>query len=345
MPSAEAVDIMDGVIFHNESRTRAEAELDKDPKKLRLGDVFLAPLPPAPPLPVQPQAQAAPRAVPASDAPPVVQSQEGAEQADAAPAPIIISRHAFVVLSQACDLLHGDADRALLLRGKAKRYDWRQHDNKKQIPRTPLMKSDGSKFVVEWDLLAPETWALDEVPSRLAEGGYRLARRFRTPFALQLQQSFIARLGRVGTPAALPGRYPAAVKVFIKNAQRQGHLIAQARIDSEDAVCLVGRTKKNELKEWLLLSDKFLKTLREALIGNSANDMPPQSQALIDAIGDPRFYRLLKSGLQLAREKPKGSRPFQEPFNLLQVLTRPTLQEGTPMDNSFLPIVIEVELS
>jgi len=145
--------------------------------------------------------------------------------------------------------------------------------------------------------------------------------------------------------AALPARYPASVKVFIKNAQRQAHLIAETRVENEDAVCLVGRTKKNELKEWLLLSENFLKTLREVLIGISADAMVAPSQRLIDAREDPEFYRLLKRGMQLAREKPKGSRPFQEPFNLLQVLTRPTLQEGTPMDGSFLPIVIEVELS
>jgi hypothetical protein len=100
--------MMDGALFHNQTRTDVEAETDDDPKKVRLGDVFLAP--PA-------NARAARRR--------------------AAPA----DRRAYVVLSQACDLQHGEADRLLLLRGVIRPYGWKEHDIKAQL-RTPVIRVD-----------------------------------------------------------------------------------------------------------------------------------------------------------------------------------------------------------
>jgi len=41
MPPEELVLMMDGTIFHNQVRTDTEAEIDADPKKVSLGDVFM----------------------------------------------------------------------------------------------------------------------------------------------------------------------------------------------------------------------------------------------------------------------------------------------------------------
>ena len=78
------------------------------------------------------------------------------------------------------------------------------------------MRLGEERLAIEWDVLAPETWLLDDLPRRLDEG-YRRVRRLRTPFALQLQQSFIGRLGRVGTLAALPARHAVGVRIFLKS--------------------------------------------------------------------------------------------------------------------------------
>jgi hypothetical protein len=180
MPSPEAVEIMDGALFHNQVRTDVEAEIDANPEKVRLGDVFLAP-----------------PAIEAADRPP----------ADADPVPP--RRHVYVVLSQACDLQHGETDHLLLLRGAAQAYSWKLHDIKARL-RTPVLRVNDDRFAVEWDVLTPETWLVQDLPRRCAEG----YRRFRMPFALQLQQAFIGRLGRVGTLAALPVRYAPGVRVL-----------------------------------------------------------------------------------------------------------------------------------
>src|SRR3990167_1072588 len=110
------------------------------------------------------------------------------------------------------------------------------------------MKDGESRFAVEWDVLAPETWHVDALTTKLANG-YRRVRRFRTPSALQLQQAFLGNLGRVGTLTAAPARYPAGVKVFLRTQAGTARLLAEVAADAGDAVYLVGRTKKNAPKE------------------------------------------------------------------------------------------------
>jgi hypothetical protein len=326
MPSDAAMDMMDGAIFHNEVRTKIEGDIQADPRTVHLGDVFLAPAQPAAPPLEMVTDEGSPRV--AGEHPENARG-EGA-------------RDAFVVLSQACDLRHGDADRILLLRGVARPYSWKYYDKAKS-PRTPVMKLGQSLFTIEWDLLAPETWLLDELSDRLREKGYRRARRFRTPFALQLQQSFVSRLSRVGTLTALPGRHPAKVKVFVRDAGGEARLLTEASAESGDAICLVGRTDKNKLIEWLLLSETFRRSLRNSLGAIPEAVLAAPVRGVRDNLA---FFKLFKRGLAFEREKAKGSKPFNETgFDLVQVFTRPTVRVGEAMDRSLNPIVVEIELA
>lgn len=316
VPSAEAVGIMDGALFHNQLRTTVEMEIDANPAAARLGDIFLGPA-------GEPGA-----------------GVEGQQDAPVAPP----ARHAYVVLSQACDLQHGEADRLLLLRGTIQPYSWKQHDSKVQGPRTPIMRVDDEYFAVEWDILAPETWLLDDLPRRLDQG-YRRVRRLRTPFALQLQQSFIGRLGRVGTLTALPARHAVGVRVFLRNRAGNAELLAEAAVDRGDAVCLVGRTERNALKEWLLLSERLQDEIRRNLRGVDLDNLPVGAPQIAVVRDDPEFYRRLKRGLLLNRGSSKGTKPFKDtPQDVVQILTRPALEPGAPVDRSFHPIIIEIDI-
>jgi hypothetical protein len=309
MPSPEAVDITDGAIFHNRVRTTIEAEIDADPNRARLGDVFLAPRPN------------------------VGESAQEEQGGPATPAP----RYAYVVLSQACDIQHGAVDRLLLLQGNAQPYGWKQHDSKSKAPRTPVMQLGEERFAVEWNVLAPETWRLEDLAHHL-EGGYRHARRFRTPFALQLQQNFIGRLGRVGTLTALPARHAVGVRIFIKNRAGKAVLLGESTADRGDAVCLVGRTD-----EWLLLSDKLQAEIRLGFRGIDAADLPTPRLSIIR--DNPEFYRRLNRGLAFTRESSKGSKPFKDTdFDAVQIVTRPILEAGAAVDRSLHPIVIQIEI-
>lgn len=310
MPSPEAVGIMDGALFHNQHRTSVEAEIENDPTRVRLGDVYLGP-------------ESAPAAG-GQDAP--------TEEA---------SQFAFVVMSQACDLQHGQTDRLILLRGRVRPYGWKQHDSKTQTPRTSIMMFGDRRLSVEWDLLAPETWLLADLVAK-GEAGFARVRRFRTPFALQLQQAFIGKLGRVGTLAALPGQYRAGVRVFLRDLAGKARLLAEAHIDADKAMCLVGRTQKNALKEWLLLSDGLLVDLRRTLREVPAEELPTGSQ-IATIRDDPAFYRRLKSGLLLNRS-PKGSKPFKDTGpDVIQIVTQKLWEPDGIADRSYNPILIEVD--
>jgi hypothetical protein len=314
MPTPELIEMMDGALFQNETRTRVEAEINANPQDARLGDVFLGP------------------------APTVV--------APAAPAEAVIPtppRYAFVVLSQACDIKHGDAEQVLLMRGTVRPYTARQHENSRE--RTPVMKVGDAKYSIEWNVIAPETWRIDDLAAKGAEG-FRLVRRFRTPFALQLQQDFIGNLGRVGTLTAVPARFDAGLRVFFKKRDNNALLLLERQADAGDAVYLVGRTAKGELREWLLLSEGFQDEFRRSLRAVPVADLPAGGPAPFGTIrDDPAFYRRFKPGLELRKVNQNGVKPFRgTTHDVVQIVTRRVCEANVAVPAGFSTIIVEVDL-
>jgi len=164
------------------------------------------------------------------------------------------------------------------------------------------------------------------------EKGFRRARTFRMPFALQIQQAFIGRLGRVGTLASLPTRYAAKVRIFMKTNTNAAALLVEATREQNEAVCLVGRTHDNALIEWLLLSPKIRQQLSEKLRDIEVTVFPKETPGLATLRSDPEFRRILSKGLKLNRgdQGAKGnSRPFKgTPYDVVSILTNVTLAEG-----------------
>lgn len=310
MPPPEVVPMMDGAMFYHEVRTRVGRE-GAAAEDIRLGDVLLGP---------------------AATTPPAGAAESTTGQHDA-----------YVVISQECDQQHRDVDRVLLLQGVAVPYSWRQHGKAKRTrPRTPVMLVADAKYMIEWNLLQPETWLMPEVTRRLTDGGYRVVRRFRTPFALSLQHAFTGGLSRVGTLAALPARFDAAVRVYVRTRSGDASLVVEAAATGEDAVCLVGRTEKSDLKEWLLLSDRFHAEFREKLGEIDGTTLP---NAVVAARDDPEFYRALRAGLEFARDRD-GFRPLKDTkHNIVQVLTstRVTAREAWPQTVTAL-VAIEIDI-
>lgn len=323
MPSAEAADMMDGAWFHNSARTRTEAEVDGAASKFRLGDVFID----AP----------APAAV-AGD--PIV----GAEAAATAKP----ERKAYVVISQPCDLQHGNVDRLLVLGGAARPYTGRLTDAKGRERLTPLMKVGDDRWTVGWDVANVETWPLSGMQERIAKGIERV-RRFRAPFALQLQQAFTSQLGRVGTLVALPARHAVIVRVFLKLKNGKARLLHACGLEVEEAVCLVGRTAKNAPIEMLVLSEPFRREVRRRLREVDSGELPTGGPKVSEVREDVEFYRLLRRGLPFKREKAKRTRPFSEDekkrFDIVTIIVGSSIVDGEPMDNNLAPLVFEVELA
>jgi hypothetical protein len=166
------------------------------------------------------------------------------------------------------------------------------------------------------------------------------------PFALQLQQAFIGRLGRVGTLAALPARHAAGVRVSLRNRAGDAVLLAEAGVDADDAVCLVGRTAKAALIEYLLLSERLRHQIRRNLRDVAIQDLPGNNPPIRTVRDDPAFYRLLQRGLALKRNSPKGNKPLSGTgYDIVQVFTSRVLEQGAKVNQSYHPIIIAVELA
>lgn len=332
MPSESLMDMMDGALFYDEERTRIEADITNDPTFVRFGDVFLSTA--APPIVVAPPA---PAQAPAPGAADPAAAREEAVQGPPSP-----SRYVYMVLSQSCDLIRGGADRVLLLRGVANPLTWRQHSNAFSKPRTPVMNVGDRRFVIDWDILSPETWPLADMSGKLERSEVTLVRRFRLPFASQLQQLFLGNLGRVGTLAAVPSRYPAGLRVFLKAGDGKAKLVHQCALHSGEAVCLVGRSK-NELKEWLLLSAQTRKNLRDIFTEAKRSNPPKNGRPFLEAVDDPAFYRALTAGLEMRRNGVE--RPFKKnkPFDFVKVSTKAETKEDDDMTND-VALIFEVGL-
>jgi len=239
-------------------------------------------------------------------------------------------QYAYVVLSQSCDLQHGGSDRFLLLRGEAEQYSWAQHDRSAKV-RTPIMRVGQEQYSIEWDTLSPETWLLADIEKKL-NAGVRRARTFRMPFALQIQQAFIGRLGRVGTLANLPTRYSAGIKIYAKAADETAILLLETTVAESQAVCLVGRTGKGSLMEWLLLSTHLREKLRVALQDIDAEKLYKETPGLRDFKSDPGFLRALNKGLSVERTNKGSSRPLKDTlFDIVQILTRQKVAVGSSL--------------
>jgi hypothetical protein len=358
MPSEELVTLMDGALFHNQVRTDSYFE-ENHSRTPRLGEVFLDPPPPndsvvsaqttdaATPVHAVP---AAPTVAPTAEAiaPAVVPDAKQAQIATVTvatePTPVrakAAPRYAYVVLSQSCDLQHGESDRILLLRGEAEPYSWTQHDRSAKL-RTPIMQVDNEQYSIEWDTLSPETWLLAEIEKKL-NAGVRRTRTFRMPFALQIQQAFIGKLGRVGTLANLPTRYPAGIKIYAKATDETAMLLIETTAAESHAVCLVGRTEKGKLMEWLLLSSHLKERLRVSLENIDAEMLYKETPGLRDFKTDPSFLRALNKGLSVDRTEKGRSRPLKDtPFDIVHIVTRQKFTTGESL-KSLRSLVFEID--
>jgi hypothetical protein len=110
---------------------------------------------------------------------------------------------AFVVISQACDIVQKKADTLLLLRGTIRPRDWTAAlGNPPET--TDVFIHKGHQFLIEWKKAQITAWPALLADRRLKKdtGDHLRIGRFREVEALKLQQIFASNLTRVGTLAA-----------------------------------------------------------------------------------------------------------------------------------------------
>jgi hypothetical protein len=230
-------------------------------------------------------------------------------------------RLAMVLLTQSCDVAQGKAQRLLFMTGVARSSSIPLHQRPNPLT-TPILNDGSTRYVISWELGAPlAVWSPTEFAQLVKGKAVRRTRRFRTVYALQLQQLFAANMTRVGLPVMLPPHHYVGVEVIAKIDGDAHRLFSVSRLDRQ-AVALVGRDKGTKPKDILHLSTDFSAQLRQELAKIDAERLTNKQMRLrwknavvrIDV-----FLGLLEAGLEYDRNGAK--RPFDKTdYDVVQIV-------------------------
>lgn len=214
------------------------------------------------------------------------------------------SSEVLLVITPACDLVREDGARSvLLLTGVLADLTPKAWVYTDTPVRTPiLILPDGRRMWVKWDLKHPRTFTFPELSTMLAaEGGsLRIAMRFRESQVIELQQRFLADVGRVGVIAKMPATFP--VRVTASYMDAAGTLVALElpATDTAGAVCYSGQDGDAKPYTKLVLSEPVVDEILLAVGRIDRNSVHTRAQAalgVLQAVTD--LPQQLQSGLKV----------------------------------------------
>lgn len=149
----------------------------------------------------------------------------------------------FVVMTPLCDLVRDPpkAKKVLLLEGECKSVDavaYLPPSPNDSNPRTIVLQHGRSKVGVEWKPKRLETLSQTRLENLLIRDDVFIAGRLRNEFALDLQQSMLSGVGRVGLMAPMPSNYPIQARLLYPDLQRSLVPLKTAL----NGMCVVGRS-------------------------------------------------------------------------------------------------------
>ncbi len=311
LPAADGMNILDNVMFHH-----AAAITDADP--ISLGDVlFRVEQEPSKKAPEEKSAVTDEALVAdatlADDDPQEAQGQEEERKE----VPEIRSELgeclALMVMTQACDIQRGSVGRYLLLPGIARPMDLQHHKRPHKLTTAVLRDGEERSYVVEW---LPETGAFAlaerEMRQQLKARTLRRVRRFRTIYALQLQQEFASALTRVGTISVPPARHAVGVTAYFRANDNSLRVIFEMQRRPERAVVLVGRDGTKE-KHQFAMAPGAVSELRIAMMSVEASLIaafhPTVKSKWEKLLVEREVFRALEHGVAYATGG--GVRPFK----------------------------------
>jgi hypothetical protein len=179
------------------------------------------------------------------------------------------------VISQVCDLQHGNTDNVFLLEGRLAPRNWSQ-SIKAQDTRVDCFLWDGREYSINWQEAKLQTWAKRFANTKLSPSGtHRRIARLRPLAALKAQQLFAARLTRIGTLASPHGVIPVNLRVDYKNAGKERVTLFETTSSDKAAVLVNGavleaKTEKSKSKaeyaQYLVFSKNFPRMLAQQLL-------------------------------------------------------------------------------
>lgn len=255
-------------------------------------------------------------------------------------------RIALAVLTAACDLQHGNANRFLFIAGVAKPSELLFH-KKSKATLTPMLIHDGRHYVIEWDLGTPIAWTPRETARQLESGNFERVRRFRSLFSLQLQQLFTSSLSRVGTPVMPPAQHLAGATISYKDQAGVLRPLTSVRPADRQAVLMVGRDEKSHF-DILMLSPELVKDLRIEMQRVDTNSLAERDRATWEAaVRNRQLFSKMEEGIPYKRDRLERSFSNTE-YDIVTVVgpyidKTPVSPERT-IKGDHGPMIIELEI-
>ena len=202
-----------------------------------------------------------------------------------------------LVVTPACDLMRRGVDYVMLLPGKLESLEPKNWSYKEDPVRTPIVDIAGeNRKWIRWDLKNVKTLSWSKLDD-LFGGQEQLRRmgRLREIYAIEIQQMFLANLGRVGRPANLPVPFPVDVSFFYVGTDSKAKKLDIEVIES--AACYVGRDERSNPIHRLVLTEQACDKIENALRALDATQLKRSARASFENIQkDSGFFSRLERG-------------------------------------------------
>lgn len=194
-----------------------------------------------------------------------------------------------LVVSPACDLARRGTERVLLLSGNLENLQARDWSYKYRPVRTAIMLlPDESRKWIKWnlkDVRALEWTQLDA----LLGNRQRLTRigRLREIYALEIQETLLSDLGRIGRPATMPVPFSVTVSMFFIDAEGNARKLID---DIESAACYVGRDQDSKPVHHLVLTEQQCDKIDQSIQDLAEDSVLQSARASLTAVKEDRSF-------------------------------------------------------
>ena len=237
---------------------------------------------------------------------------------------------ALVVLTPACDLVRdGGVKRILFVAGKFAPLTSKTWIYSDTIIKTPIvvLEEGGTdrRMWIHWNAKNIRTLLPAEVTTLLGEqGGYRIARRLRESYSLELQQRILTSMGRVGLIVPMPATFPVEIAAYTFDTAGEPQQLKLRKLASEGGVCYTGRDKDGKENCRLVLTEPVIDELLEAIANISEDTVNSKARAIL---GRLKASTSLATDLQLGLKVPASNKS-----SFVSIKAMVAIPEGNPTE-------------
>jgi hypothetical protein len=220
-----------------------------------------------------------------------------------------ISADAFVVLTPACDLARsGAVTRILLLAGEIAELTPKTWTYDSKTLKTPIaVLEDGKRCWIRWAVKDLCMLRPSKINALITSGNYSIAGRLRESNAIELQQTVLAGMGRVGLVAPMPATFPVNVEVWSLNPEGKPFRHDLPTLARDGGICYVGRDKDAKENTRLVMTEEVIDEIVTAIQNLDENLVHQKSRNALQKLrNESDFFQELDIGLRLPASNKEG---------------------------------------